>query len=82
MTENELLDLIAEYNQVEAGQVTKRRDIFSALHVRKSYRMIRIGRNRSWSGGMCYGTLAADLAAMEAGWPGDYMTVESLGDVA
>lgn len=40
MTEQQIVDLIAEYNVAEAEQNTRRRAIFEALQGRRNYRRI------------------------------------------
>ena len=53
MTENEILELIAEHNRVEAEQHERRKLIFLAVDARKGYR--RIGWNSSGAWSNCWG---------------------------
>jgi len=49
MNDQEVQDLIAEYNRVEAEQTIRLRALYDYLYARKGYRKVEFGPGYSWS---------------------------------
>jgi len=81
MNTEELMQLIENYNIAEAAQVSRRKDIFTAFHERKGYRMLRVGKDSVWSVNQCNGSLAQDLKAVQSRLPGVFIVIEELGTI-
>ncbi|RLI53677.1 MAG: hypothetical protein DRO87_11280 [Candidatus Thorarchaeota archaeon] len=78
MNTEELKEAIRVYNLAEAEQVARRDAIFSALHDRKGYRMLKVGQH-AWSVNQCNGSLAQDLKTMQDAQPGQFIEIKELG---
>ena len=81
MNTDELKELIKIYNAAETSQVQRRKDIFTAFHERKGYRMLRVGKDSAWSVNQCNGTLEQDLKAVQSRLPGVFIVIEELGTI-